>query len=76
VTVPKEEKASVRERSSTDHDNPEPTISKQKRSTVRAMMQSGIIWETDKDAGEQSGTGDEEPGVGGRRRRARRQLIR
>lgn len=76
MTVPKEEKASVRDRSSTDHDNPAPAIGKQRRSTVRAMMQSGIIWETDTDAGEQSGTGDEEPGVGGRRRRARRQLVR
>jgi hypothetical protein len=47
VTVPKEEKASVRERSSTDHDSPAPAIGKQKRSTVRVMMQSGIIWETD-----------------------------
>nr|CAB3475202.1 unnamed protein product [Digitaria exilis] len=71
AVVLNEEKASVRERSPTDHDNParaSGNTESLRRSKLRATMQSGIafVWETDPDAGEQSAR-DEEPGVGGRR---------
>jgi hypothetical protein len=48
VTVPNEKKASVRERSSTDHDMP--ARASRKRGKLGATVQSGIAWETNPDA--------------------------